>query len=135
MRIDFIIKNDMLVLERQRDTFSGNVNFYECYFDIQTNRELVWICVFKKGNEAYQQVIENGICMIPAEVLMGEGELEIGCYASDNAEKFQRISTNWVSIHVSNGAYSEGTAPKIPEKDVWETLVLKGIPYIGENGN
>lgn len=135
MRIDFKIKNDMLVLERQRETFSGNVNFYECSFDIQTNQELVWICVFKKGDKVYQQVIENGVCMIPQEVLFAEGELEIGCYAASNTEKFQRISTNWVSVKVLKGAYSEGTAPKVPEKDVWETLMLKNVPHIGENGN
>ena len=135
MRIDFKIKNDMLVLERQRETFSGNVNFYECSFDIQTNQELVWICVFKKGDKVYQQVIENGVCMIPQEVLFDDGELEIGCYAASNTEKFQRISTNWVSIEVSKGAYSDGTAPKVPEKDVWETIILKNVPYIGENGN
>ena len=135
MRIDFKIKNDMLVLERQRETYSGNVNFYECSFDIQTNRELVWICVFKKGDKVYQQVIENGKCMMPAEVLLADGNLEIGCYAASNTEKFQRISTNWVSVKVLKGAYSDGTAPKVPEKDVWETIILKNVPYIGENGN
>lgn len=135
MRIDFKIKNDMLVLERQRETYSGNVNFYECSFDIQTNQELVWLCVFKKDDKVYQQVIENGVCMIPQEVLFADGELEIGCYAASNTEKFQRISTNWVSVKVSKGAYSDGTAPKVPEKDVWETLMLKNVPYIGENGN
>lgn len=135
MEIDFKIKNDMLVLEKQRKTLSGNVNFYKCRFEILTNKELMWICAFKKGEKVYQQVIEDGACMIPAEVLLDGGKLEIGCYASCNAEKFQRISTNWVPVEVLEGAYSEGTAPKVPEKDVWETLVLKNVPYIGENGN
>ncbi len=135
MKIDFKIKNDMLVLESQKETFSGNVNFYECRFDILTNKELVWICVFKKGDKVYQQIIENGVCLIPEEVLLKEGDLEIGCYATSDAGDFQRISTNWVSVKVSEGAYSEGTAPEIPQKDVWETLILKNVPIIGENGN
>ena len=135
MRIDFKIKDDMLVLEGKRKTVSGNVNFYECGFDIQTNQELVWICVFKKGDEVYQQAIENGACLIPEEVLLKDGKIEVGCYATSNFQDFKRVSTNWVLLEISKGAYSEGTAPKIPEKDVWETLILKSVPVIGENGN
>lgn len=135
MKIDFKIKNDMLVLESIGETFSGNVNFYECSFDILTNKELMWICVFKKGEKVYQQIIENGRCIVPQEVLLDDGKLEIGCYATSETESFKRISTNWVSVKVSKGAYSEGTAPEIPQKDVWETLIMKNIPIIGENGN
>ena len=135
MEIDFRIKNDMLVLERQKEAFSGNVNFYECRFDILTNKELVWICVFKKGEKVYQQIIENGRCIVPQEVLLDDGKLEIGCYATSETENLKRISTNWISVKVSKGAYSEGTMPEMPEKDVWETLILKNVPIIGENGN
>jgi len=135
MRIEFKIKNDMLVLDKQKDTFSGNVNFYQCSFDIQTNQELVWICVFKKGDKVYQQVIENGVCIIPQEVLLEKGKIQIGCYAVTGNDEVKRISTNWIPITISEGAYSQGSAPKVPEKDVWETLMLKNVPYIGENGN
>ncbi len=132
MEFKFSIKNDLLVLNGQAKGVTGNVNSYVCSFDILTDGDLTWLCVFKQGENAYQQVIENGKCIMPKEVLEAVGEVQIGCYAT-NEEK--RISTNWVELNISEGAYTDATLPQEPLPDVWETLVMRTLPYIGENGN
>ena len=132
VEFNFVIKNDRLVLNRQAKCVTGNVNSYTCNFEILMNNKFVWLCVFKQGENAYQQVIKDGKCIIPKEVLENAGVFQIGCYATnENA----RISTNWIEIQVLEGAYTEATIPKEPTPDVWETLVMNTLPYIGENGN
>lgn len=132
MEFNFAIKNDMLVVNEQAKCVTGNLNSYICKFEILTNSELTWLCVFKQDENAYQQVIENGKCVIPEEVLNQVGNLQVGCYAINGDI---RISTNWVEFAIEDGAYTEATAPKEPTPDVWETLVMNSLPYIGENGN
>ena len=132
MELNFKIQNDKLIAGSVLEGNSGNVGTYICKFDVLDNRDYLWFCVFKKDNTAYQQVIEDGRCIIPKEVLEIQGNIEIGCYgASDGL----RISTNWLEFSVKDGAYSDATAPQEPTPDVWEVLVMNTLPYIGETGN
>lgn len=137
MQYVFFIDNDKLICQKFRTVYTGNVNTYECLFQIRSDIDgLTWFCVFKQGDKAYQKEIVNNSCMIPHEVLTNEGVLSIGCYAVNfNESDYKRISTGWVNINPKSGAYSEATAPETPSPDVWETLVLKAVPIIGENGN
>lgn len=136
MEFNFKIKDDLLIPSGIFRAASGSVNAYTCRFLIAEPKDnLLWICVFKRGDKAYQQVIENGKCTVPAEVLFDEGTIYIGCYATTETGEFVRISTNWVPITVGRGAYCDATAPEVPTPDVWEELVIKKLPYIGENGN
>ena len=136
MEFGFKIKNDLLVPAGIFRAVTGNVNSYTCHFEIEApTDELLWLCVFRQGDAAYQQVIENGKCVIPQEVLEKAEPVHVGCYATKENGNFVRISTNWVPIGVSEGAYLEATAPKIPTPDVWEELLFKKLPYIGDNGN
>jgi len=132
MEFNFRIKGDRLIAGETLVGNSGNLNTYSCKFDIVTNPDFLWICVFRKEGNAYQQVIENGTCVLPAEVLENPGFVEIGCYATSDGK---RISTNWLKFNVGEGAYCDATIPIEPTPDVWETLVMNAIPYIGENGN
>ncbi|MBO5059828.1 MAG: hypothetical protein J6C82_02805 [Clostridia bacterium] len=100
MEFNFAIKNDMLVLKGQAKCVTGNVNSYICKFEILTNSELTWLCVFKQDENAYQQVIENGKCVIPKEVLEQAKDIQIGCYATNGD---MRISTNWIEFNVVRG--------------------------------
>ena len=132
MEFNFKIKGDKLISGGILSGNSGNVNMYTCRFKIVENADFTWLCVFKQGDEAYQQVIENGSCIIPKEMLENSGEFRIGCYGSDGNA---RISTNWLEFSVADGAYCKATVPKEPTPDVWESLITRTLPYIGENGN
>ena len=132
MELNFIIQQDRLISGSVLEGNSGNVGTYICNFDILDNKDFLWFCVFKKGDAAYQQVIEDGKCVIPKEVLEESGKIEIGCYGT---HENMRISTNWLTVFVKDGAYCDATAPEEPTPDVWEVLVMNTLPYIGETGN
>ena len=137
MKHIFFIDNDKLICQKFRSLYTGNVNTYKCVFRIKSDVQgLTWFCVFKHGDLIRQTEIVNNSCMIPHELLSNKGTLSIGCYAVNPDENnYKRISTGWVNINLKTGAYSEATAPDIPSPDVWETLILKSVPYIGDNGN
>ena len=132
MELNFKIQNDSLIAGSILQGKSGNVGTYVCKFDILDNKDFLWFGVFKKGDSAYQQVIEDGRCIVPKEVLENSGNVEIGCYGTNGD---MRISTNWLIFSVKDGAYCDATAPEEPTPDVWEVLVMNTLPYIGETGN
>ncbi|MBO5059987.1 MAG: hypothetical protein J6C82_03645 [Clostridia bacterium] len=136
MEYKLIIKNDRLILTGRFDGYTGNVNTYSCYFNIDTDVDgLEWFCVFKQGESCYVQLINNNRCIIPYEVLSITEPLYVGCYAVAAGETVKRISTNWVAFDLQNGAYCEGATPSVPTPDVWETLVMNAVPIIGDNGD
>lgn len=137
MQYDFNVINDKLVCDKRKTPLTGNVNTYRCVFQIESNIEnLYWFCVFEREGNAYVQPILNGECFIPKEVLLSEGGIKIGCYGTNLKEDdYKRVSTNWVYFNSLEGAYSEASVPEVPEPDLWEELVLKSVPMIGENGN
>lgn len=136
MEFNFNIKNDRLTSCGHDFGFTGNVNTYFCRFEVECDIEgLIWFCVFKQGEKIYRQLIENGLCIIPQEVLKIQVPLYIGCYGTNADDEIRRISTNLIYFDIKQGAYSEATAPEAPSPDVWEILVSKTVPIIGENGN
>lgn len=133
---NFEIHNDRLKSVKYPKGVTGNVNTYICHFDIACDiPDLIWFCVFKQGDIVYRQTIENNTCKIPQEVLVNTEPLYIGCYGTNAKDDIKRVSTNLIFFDVKEGAYSESTMPDTPTPDVWETLVSKTIPIIGENGN
>ncbi len=137
MDIKLYINNDKLSCPNFFTVYTGNVGTYRCVFVIKSAlTDASWFCVFKQGEKVYSTVIEGNACVIPHEVLESNVPLYIGCYGVSSAEsEHKRISTNWITAHIENGAYSEATAPETPSLDVWETLVSKTVPIIGENDN
>ena len=133
---NFEIHNDRLNSVKYPKGVTGNVNTYVCQFDIACDiPDLIWFCIFKQGGTVYRQLIENSSCLIPSEVLVSAEPLYIGCYGTNADDNITRVSTNLIYFDVKEGAYSESTIPDTPTPDVWETLVSKTVPIIGENGN
>ena len=136
VEFSFKIKNDRIMQGEDLSGNTGNVNVYKCIFDIECEfPDLMWFCVFKQDDSVYRQLIEDGSCIIPYEVLTNPLPVYIGCYGTTAYEEIKRVSTNLIQFDVRPGAYSESTAPEVPEPDVWETLVGRAVPIIGENGN
>ncbi len=134
MTYKFKIENDDLSQTDYFDGVSGNKNVYLCEFEINCDESgAVWFAVFKKGAENYITPITDGKCAFPYECLNEPCDVYLGCYAE--CEENKRISTNWLPLKVENGAYSQGTAPDLPSRDLWETLLSNSVPVIGENGH
>lgn len=136
MDIKLYINNDKLTCRNFFSINTGNVETYRCVFDIKTTLPgLTWFCVFKQGENVHRRAIKDNSCSVP-EITDSNEPLFIGCYATNSDETdFKRLSTNWLNANLKSGAYSEATAPETPSPDVWETLVSKSVPIIGENGN
>lgn len=117
---------------------TGNINSYTCRFELGNDYDgLTAFAVFSCGDNAYTCALsEQNTCVIPYEALKDTGDFYVGLFAANGSESSpKRISTGCVQIPVNQGAYQAGSAPKTPSPDVWETLVCKTIPKIGENGN
>lgn len=132
MELNFKIQNDRLISGSVLEGNSGSRGTYTCKFDILEDVPHMWYCVFKSGDAAYKDVIKNKKCVIPQEVLESSGEILIGCYGIGD---YERISTNWLTFSVKEGAYCQANAPSEPTPDIWEELVMNSVPYIGENNN
>ena len=133
---EFKIQNDRLTSVKYPKGVTGNVNTYICQFDISCDvPDLLWFCVFIQGKEVYIRDIVDNTCLIPEEVLADAEPIYIGCYGTNCSDNIKRVSTNLVFFDVRQGAYTEGTQPKVPTPEVWETLMARMTPIIGENGN
>lgn len=136
MEFNFTIKNDKLTSTAYPKGVTGNVNTYTCRFNIECDiAGLIWFCIFKQGDNVYNQIIEDNTCVMPYEVLTSAEPLYIGCYGTNGDDDIKRVSTNFICFDVKQGAYSEADAPETPTPDIWESLINKNIPYIGDNGN
>lgn len=135
MIFEFTVNNDYLKSAEVSAGNSGSKNVYTCQFEIDGEyRSFIWFCVFRGEENTYLQKLVDGTCMIPYEILKSSGSVQIGCYATDT-DGSKRVSTNWVNLYINEGAYCNATAPEVPTADVWETLVSKTVPVIGDNGN
>lgn len=140
MTFYFTLDGDSLLLsDYKTDAKTGNINSYTCKF--QTNDTwdgLNMFSCFKSGENIYTVALsEENTCTIPCELLAEAGEISVGVYATNfGGENFKRISSNWVNLTITDGAYCEGqTAPAIPTPELWEVLASKMTPKIGDNGN
>lgn len=137
MEFNLKIENDRLTSAERLFASSGSCGVYKCVFDIFSGfGSLVWFCVFRRDDNAYVKLIENGECVVPYEVLDDTGTVEIGCYATDGAENdTKRLSTNYISVTVEEGAYCMADSPEPASADVWERMTVNSVPKIGENEN
>lgn len=130
--------DSLSLLDIKNTAVTGNINSYTCRFDLGNDYEgLTTFAVFSCGDDVYTCALsaENS-CVIPHEILKNSGIFDIGIFASNGSESNpKRISTGCIQIPVNPGAYKTGSAPETPAPDVWETLINRNIPKIGENGN
>ena len=134
---NFTIHNDRLTSTKYPKGVTGNVNTYVCQFDIACDIDnLIWFCIFEQGESVIVREIVDNKCLIPQEVLIVPEPIYIGCYATNGKEDdMRRVSTNMLFFDMKQGSYREGTQPTVPTPDVWETLINKNVPIIGNNGN
>ena len=118
--------------------YTGNINSYVCEFELSSEwDDMNVFAVFCVNDTAYNvALLKDRSCVLPNEVLEEEGEFFIGLYATNgDDENLKRISTGLICVKTEKGCCDECITPIPPLPDVWEQLVSKTIPYIGENKN
>ncbi len=136
----FKVSGDCLELIDVKDrAYSGNVNSYICRFELDSNWQgLDCFATFGTGDKFYTVVVtSSGEAVIPEEALLAGETLMVGLFGTNaGGENYVRLSTGFAEIQVGQGAYiPDATAPALPAPDVWEELICRNIPKIGENGN
>lgn len=144
MEFVFYVNADKIVFEK-RTFFSGNVNTYECIFDLSREWDgLEAVALFSSGSGVYSQLITNNHCFIPHEAIDKSGIITIGLVGTNAEGKdFKRLSTNVISLLIGQGAYSSDAEESItPTPDVWEQYIAQmqeaidhGYAQIADNGN
>lgn len=131
--------DNLTLLDVKNTAYTGNINSYICRFKLNRDWDrLTVFAVFYCGENSYTAHLSDDFtCTLPHEVLMDSGAVNIGLFGTNASESdLKRISTNTVNIAVKNGAYSEeAIAPSSSAPDMWEMLLNRNIPQIGDNGN
>ena len=138
MNFYFKVNGDALTLTNlKKEAVSGNTNTYVAEFILNSDWEnLIRYAVFTKDDNSFICVLdENNTCTLPHEILSDSGVASIGLYGTNCDDDIKRISTNTVNIEILKGALSEDTIPITPTPSVWEQLVKKTCPKIGNNSN
>ncbi|MDY3929117.1 MAG: hypothetical protein SOZ34_07130 [Clostridia bacterium] len=130
--------DELKLIDIKNSVYTGNVNSYSCEIDFSSEWEdLNAFALFYVKNTVYTvALLKEKSCIIPNEVLEENGEFSIGLYATNGeTDNLKRISTGFVPVKVEDGCFTEGLAPQAPSADVWEQLISKTVPYIGDNKN
>ena len=134
MIINFKVNGDTIKTSEKETFYTGNVNSYICEFEFSEDWDkAAAFCVMTNGKKSAVLYIADSKCTVPSEILSGKGTVKLGLYGTDSNK---RISTNCVMLKVREGAYEIGEDDMtMPIPDVWEQLVAKTVPKIGDNGN
>ena len=134
MIINFKVNGDTIKTSEKETFYTGNVNSYICEFEFSEDWDkAAAFCVMTNSKKSAVLYIADSKCAVPSEILSGKGTVKLGLYGTDGNK---RISTNCVMLKVREGAYEIGADDMtIPIPDVWEQLVAKTVPKIGDNDN
>lgn len=132
----FILNNEIIRGRPGLTLYTGNSSTYrfEFSFDKAWNGLQKFI-TFSDGENTYVSPLTENCAAVPSELLNAPGSFFFGIYATAADNEIKRMSSNIVNVTVLQGAYSKGTKPSEPTKDVWENLVSKSVPIIGDTGN
>lgn len=135
MTYKFILNHEIIRGRPGLTLYTGNSASYRFEFAFDTEwTGLQKFATFSDGENTYVSPLINNRAEVPSEFLQQPGSFFFGIYATANDE-IKRVSSNIVNVTVLQGAYSKGTKPSAPTKDLWESLISKSVPIIGENGN
>ncbi len=135
MTYKFILNHEIIRGRPGLTLYTGNSASYRFEFAFDTEwTDLQKFATFSDGENTYVSPLINNRAEVPSEFLQQPGSFFFGIYATANDE-IKRVSSNIVNVTVLQGAYSKGTKPSAPTKDLWESLISKSVPIIGEDGN
>lgn len=131
------VRNNLISVEETVSLTSGNKDNIAFVFEFLEGWEEYPLryCSFIRAGKCITAFIENNKCTIPYEYIRKPLDFKMGVFGADG-EMEKRISTNLLTFSVEPGAYREdATIAQDAPVEIWEELVLKTVPKIGENNN
>ena len=136
MTYKFILNHEIIRGRPGLTLYTGNQSAYRFEFSFDKEWDgMQKFITFSDGDNTYVLPLINDSALVPSELLCYPGSFFFGLYATGEAEEIKRVSSNIINVTVMQGAYSNGTKPTEPTKELWEKLVSKSVPIIGDNGN
>ena len=136
MNYSFIVKNEIIRERPNLKLYTGNAGAYTFEFEFDEHWAGLQIFVtFSDASDTYVVKAENNKVRVPQELLINSGICRFGVYGTNGSDDILRMSSNIISFEVLQGAYCEGNTPTAPTPDLWEALIAKTVPIIGDNGN
>jgi hypothetical protein len=124
VRLKFNVSGDRIKILNSRELYSGNAN-YRCNFLLSSEWEgLEVFAVFTKENISYEKRIEDGVCVIPFEILKDTGVFSVGIFGTNGEAELLRISSNVIYLDVEEGAFREAEYSEEATPTIWEQYVM-----------
>lgn len=96
---------------------SDNIDHLTALFSFSDDWTEQPFAIFKGSGACIKQMITNGQCVVPWEVLADPGYVYVSCFAG------QRITSNMVSFYVNASGYCEADNEHEPTPEVYEQLI------------
>lgn len=90
---------------------------------------------FKKNGEGepIRQFIKDGVCLVPWEVLVGDGFFTVACYGTNQPEQANKfITTNEIQVDINESAFPQGIDPTNPTEGLWGQGLAIALQQIRE---
>ena len=135
MPMKYIINGQYISILEATHLVAGSQDIYTAEFEFDET----WDGFSKKAiflnrevsNEPIEQVIVDGMCIIPWEVLEASGYLIVGVYGENDTKVMPTIYAP--AIFIDPGV-TEGQSAQEPTPSVWEQLLERCNPAGGEEG-
>ncbi len=127
--IEFNINHQTITRNDDFDVVADSKNYLLAKFTCSDEWKEKVTAIFGWGGKYFNVLIEDGICMVPWEVIKAP-------FFTVSAICGDRITANEITVAVEESGCIEGETPKPPTPDVY-AQILSSVkpPYIGENGN
>lgn len=120
MILEFEVKNQIISRTDKSRVVADSQNYLYAHFTFTDDWDgKVKTAVFKceEDKTAYNVILDNDSCLVPAEVLKSDKTLFISVFGGDV------ITANKVYIPVEESGLENGTTPQPPTPDVYETVI------------
>lgn len=96
---------------------SDNINHLQAAFTFSEEWTETPFAIFKGSGACIKQMIVDGVCMVPWEVLTDPGYVYVSCFAG------QRITSNIAQFYVNASGYCEADNEHEPTSELYEQLI------------
>ena len=113
----FDVNGATLTLTQDCVVASDSIDYRKCQFTFSDDWTEQPFAIFKGSGKCIKQMIVNGECFIPWEVLENPGYVYVSCFSG------YRITTTIAKIYVNDSGYCEADNETEPTPEVYEQII------------